>query len=81
MQALKLPTVITGFFGVMNIVGNIRNFQLNQSHKDPIDGWADGTNKVNNLLISQLRFEIIEVVGQLLVFWILMPKKLKTSLL
>ena len=41
MQALKLPTVITGFFGVMNIVGNIRNFQLNQSHKNPIDGWAN----------------------------------------
>ena len=79
MQVLKLPTVITGFFGVMDIVGNIRDFQLNQSHKDPVDSRTNSSNKVNDLFISQLRFEVIKVVDQLFILGIFMPKKLKTS--
>ena len=79
MQVLKLPAVITGFFGVMDIVSDIWNFHLNQSHKDPVNSRTNSPNKVNDLFISQLGFEVIKVVDQLFILGIFMPKKLKTS--
>ena len=51
---VKLPMVIALLFGVVNVVRNIRDLQLNQAHKDPVNSGTHRTNKVDNLIVAEL---------------------------